>query len=235
MNAKRLFAIVFALAVVLGPPAPADEMASKPAAGSPPLNELYQDLQNLESMAAERRSSLVTLRQDLESMRQSLERLNKTIEPVAPPASFINEVRAGKATERLERYIAETETKPVAMEPAAKPAKPAPAPIVQPARSSAPQQAAPVAAKAEEPVQVAAAERGAASIHLASYRSRPNAERGWIVLRDRYNDMMTGLTPEYVEVDLGPGKGRFVRLVVRADNGFCKRLKQRGGDCSLLR
>lgn len=234
MNAKRLFAIVFALAVVLGPPAPADEMASKPAAGSPPLNELYQDLQNLESMAAERRSSLVTLRQDLESMRQSLERLNKTIEPVAPPASFINEVRAGKATERLERYIAETETKPVAMEPAAKPTKPAPAVVERPARQPVAPAAA-QAAQAAEPVQVAAAERGAASIHLASYRSRPNAERGWIVLRDRYNDMMTGLTPEYVEVDLGPGKGRFVRLVVRADNGFCKRLKQRGGDCSLLR
>lgn len=230
MNAKRLFAIVFALAVVLGPPAPADEMASKPAAGSPPLNELYQDLQNLESMAAERRSSLVTLRQDLESMRQSLERLNKTIEPVAPPASFINEVRAGKATARLERYIAETETRPVAIEPAAAPQAPAAL-----TRSAAPQSAEPVAATPKKPVQVAAAERGAASIHLASYRSRPNAERGWIVLRDRYNDMMTGLTPEYVEVDLGPGKGRYVRLVVRADNGFCKRLKQRGGDCSLLR
>ena len=233
MNAKRLSVIVFALAVVLGPPAPADEMASKPAAGSPPLNELYQDLQNLESMAAERRSSLVTLRQDLESMRQSLERLNKTIEPVAPPASFINEVRAGKATARLERYMAETEAKPVPIEPASAPQKPAPAaPVV---RNPAPQPAAPAAAKAEEAIQVAAAERGAASIHLASYRSRPNAERGWIVLRDRYNDMMTGLTPEYVEVDLGPGKGRFVRLVVRADDGFCKRLKQRGGDCALLR
>lgn len=229
MNAKRLSVIVFALAVVLGPPAPADEMASKPAAGSPPLNELYQDLQNLESMAAERRSSLVTLRQDLESMRQSLERLNETIEPVAPPASFINEVRAGRATARLERYMTETETKPVAMETAAVPPKPAPAPgTVQPA-------AVPPVAAEPETVKVAAAERGAASIHLASYRSRLNAERGWTVLRDRYVDMMGGLTPEYVEVDLGPGKGRFVRLVVRADDGFCDRLKQRGGDCALLR
>jgi hypothetical protein len=72
--------------------------------------------------------------------------------------------------------------------------------------------------------------------HLASYRGRTAAERGWRILSRRYATLLAPLQPAYVPVDLG-ARGRFLRLlaVPFADRGaaraLCRRLRQAGQFC----
>ena len=68
-----------------------------------------------------------------------------------------------------------------------------------------------------------------ASVHLASYRSRDMAEKGWKVLDDHYSGLIY-FKPVIREVDL-PGKGHFYRLFAEGEPAMiaslCASLKAR--------
>ncbi|GAA0586430.1 hypothetical protein GCM10009099_25170 [Caenispirillum bisanense] len=65
---------------------------------------------------------------------------------------------------------------------------------------------------AATPAAPSAAAGGPVVLHLASYKSKAAAESGWSALRGRFSSVLSGLAPQYTEVDLGPGKGTFWRL-----------------------
>lgn len=73
------------------------------------------------------------------------------------------------------------------------------------------------------------------AIHLASYKSRTKADAGWKILARRYPDLSI-LEPLVVEVDLGPVKGIYYRLVADGlysptdARDLCRALKAKGHD-----
>lgn len=73
-----------------------------------------------------------------------------------------------------------------------------------------------------------------AAIHLASYKRRDRADRGWDILTHDYPELR-GLVPTVVEADLGP-KGIYYRLVAEglhsADEArkLCRTIKAHGHD-----
>lgn len=75
------------------------------------------------------------------------------------------------------------------------------------------------------------------AIHLASYRSRKAADRGWTQLRRAHKDALEGLEHEVSKVDLGPGKGIYYRLKAgplgdkEAAASLCRKLKSRRQYC----
>ncbi len=74
-------------------------------------------------------------------------------------------------------------------------------------------------------------------LHLASYRSEADANRGWTQLRRAFRSLIGDLHPEVVRVNLGPGKGVYYRLIVgplanQAEvTRICKNLKDRRQYC----
>ena len=75
-----------------------------------------------------------------------------------------------------------------------------------------------------------------AALHLASYRSVENARDGWRILQRRYPNELGTLVPMILEVDLGSGRGRMLRLQASAltpgeARTICDRLKQAGQYC----
>jgi hypothetical protein len=80
----------------------------------------------------------------------------------------------------------------------------------------------------------------AIGLHLASYKDRSNAERGWLQLLSRNEDVLRGLSPSYQEVTLGD-RGTFIRLgagpVMETTQAqeMCGTLKARGAYCQVLR
>ncbi|MFO7483795.1 hypothetical protein [Oceanibaculum nanhaiense] len=75
-----------------------------------------------------------------------------------------------------------------------------------------------------------------AAVHLASYRSIENARDGWRILQRRYPNELGTLVPMILEVDLGSGRGRMLRLQASAltpgeARTICDRLKQAGQYC----
>lgn len=85
--------------------------------------------------------------------------------------------------------------------------------------------------KAEKPKEPRSA------VHLASYRSKKAADRGWVQLRRVYKDALDGLGHEVTQVDLGPGKGIYYRLKAGplgdkdAAASLCRKLKSRKQYC----
>lgn len=75
------------------------------------------------------------------------------------------------------------------------------------------------------------------ALHLASYRSRQAADRGWAQLRRAHQNLIGDMEPEISRVDLGPGKGVYYRLKVgplpsQAEvRSMCSRLKARRQYC----
>ncbi|WP_428247416.1 SPOR domain-containing protein [Ferrovibrio sp.] len=55
--------------------------------------------------------------------------------------------------------------------------------------------------------------------HVASFKNQGEAERGWVALSKRFS-ILQGLTPRYVEVDLGGSRGKTVRVLL---GGFIDR------------
>ena len=51
------------------------------------------------------------------------------------------------------------------------------------------------------------------AVHLASYKSERDATRGWTQLKRAHRDLLGGLQSEVLQVNLGPGKGIFYRLL----------------------
>ncbi len=78
---------------------------------------------------------------------------------------------------------------------------------------------------------------GQAAIHLASYRSRQQADRGWQQIKRAHGEILGNLEPEISEVNLGQGKGTYFRLKVgpladkKAAADMCGKLKQRRQFC----
>lgn len=99
--------------------------------------------------------------------------------------------------------------------------------------------------KAAEEVPVAtpagpvarAAKGGQAAVHLASYRSRQQADRGWQQIKRAHGEILGNLEPEVSEVNLGKGKGTYFRLKAgpiankKTAADICGKLKQRRQYC----
>ena len=66
----------------------------------------------------------------------------------------------------------------------------------------------------DEPVQQASAvpPAGGIGVHLASYRSRANAQAGWATLSGRHGDLLGGLAAQLETLDLGEFGGQYYRL-----------------------
>lgn len=75
------------------------------------------------------------------------------------------------------------------------------------------------------------------AVHLASYRSRKAADKGWAQLRRAHKDLLNGLSAEISQINLGPGKGTFYRLKAGplrdrgSAEGMCRKLKTRRQYC----
>ncbi|MCW8916168.1 MAG: tetratricopeptide repeat protein [Magnetovibrio sp.] len=75
------------------------------------------------------------------------------------------------------------------------------------------------------------------ALHLASYRQRKAAERGWAELSRRFSSMLNGMEHRIERVDLGGGKGVFYRLKVgpvpsnNAAKDSCRKLKAKRQYC----
>ena len=75
------------------------------------------------------------------------------------------------------------------------------------------------------------------AVHLASYRSRKSADTGWAQLRRAHKQLLGGLSMEVKQINLGPGKGTFYRLMAGpvankgAAENLCRRLKARRQYC----
>ena len=108
-----------------------------------------------------------------------------------------------------------------------------PAPPPQPQAMAAPVEAVSPAEKGMAPKQLSGPQPG---VHLASYRSLKDAERGWSQLRRAHKAELGDLQPDIGRVKLG-SKGTFYRLKVGplADEGsaktLCQKLKRRRQFC----
>lgn len=98
-------------------------------------------------------------------------------------------------------------------------------------------------ARPPSPVREGAADRAATGpvvVHLASYRDRANAERGWRQLVRGNEDVLGGLAPDIRQADLGE-RGMFFRLhagpleTASAAETLCRTLNARGAYCQVVR
>jgi tetratricopeptide (TPR) repeat protein len=75
------------------------------------------------------------------------------------------------------------------------------------------------------------------AVHLASYRTRRQAERGWKQLRGTYHRLLGGLESEITKTNLGRGRGIFYRLKAgplaseKKAKALCGKLKKRRQYC----
>ncbi len=73
--------------------------------------------------------------------------------------------------------------------------------------------------------------------HVASFAGMAEAERGWPALTRRFAALQ-GLTPRYVEVDLGGSRGKVVRVLLGgfvdrdAARAYCFDLRREGLFCA---
>ena len=154
--------------------------------------------------------------------------------PASPPTEMMAAADAVRRIEFLrdggvvsaEEYMRERKAVEVAMTPPA----PEPPPVAEAKPVEAP---APAAAAAKG----AALAKGALAVHLASYRSRQQAERGWRQIQGAHKEILGKLQSEIVEVNLGSGKGIYYRLKAGplaskdAVADTCRQLKQRRQYC----
>jgi len=77
-------------------------------------------------------------------------------------------------------------------------------------------------------------------VHLGSYKSSRNLDRGWLSLRKRFSKALGSQSKAVSEVNLGKNKGRYLRLGVgvksaKTASDICKRLKAGGQYCVVRR
>lgn len=77
-------------------------------------------------------------------------------------------------------------------------------------------------------------------IHLGSYKSTRNLDRGWKNLRKRFSKALNGQPKSVSEINLGKKKGRYLRLGIKVASAktarnICKRLKAGGQYCVIRR
>ena len=101
--------------------------------------------------------------------------------------------------------------------------------------------AAPADGASDEPVQQTAAvpPEGDIGVHLASYRSRANAQAGWAMLSGTHGDLLGGLAARLETLDLGDFGGRYYRLKAgpladgQAARSLCAALRARQVYCEV--
>lgn len=126
-----------------------------------------------------------------------------------------------------EEYARERKAVEIAMTP------PAPEPPPPPQAEEKP----PVPAAAPVGAVAKGAKGGQAAVHLASYRSRQQADRGWQQIKRAHGELLGNFEPEISEIDLGKGKGTYYRLKAgpladkKAAADMCAKLKQRRQYC----
>ncbi len=119
----------------------------------------------------------------------------------------------------------------------------APAPETAPAPAPAPAEPepAPTPAAPPEPAPAAAAADDARGlwVHIASFQYWETAEAAWVILRERYPDLLGPLELNLAEIDLGPDKGIWIRVragpfadVISAE-ALCDDLRARDQYCKL--
>jgi len=112
-----------------------------------------------------------------------------------------------------------------AIEQAMQPPAPKPAPVAMVSGSAAEQNASPTMSSGPQP-----------GVHLASYRSMRDAERGWLQIRRAHKAELDGLQPDISKVNLGT-KGIFYRLKAGplvdkgAAQAMCRKLKRKRQFC----
>lgn len=77
-------------------------------------------------------------------------------------------------------------------------------------------------------------------VHLGSYRNSRNLDRGWRSLRKRFGKILGAQAKSVSNINLGPKKGRYLRLGVtvasaKSARALCKRLKAGGQYCVVRR
>jgi len=148
--------------------------------------------------------------------------------PEAPPKGLMEAADAVRRLEQLrnggyltsDEYARERQAIELAMRPAA-PAAPKPA----------------AAAKAAMPAKLEKAPSGPQpAVHLASYRSLKQAERGWTQIRRAHRNILSDLSHKVDKVNLGR-KGTYFRLKAgpfpsaKSATDACRQLKRRRQFC----
>jgi hypothetical protein len=93
--------------------------------------------------------------------------------------------------------------------------------------------------QAPTPAMKTAETPDSAHVHLASYRSKKDAQRGWKSLQKRHNDLLGDLSSRVNEVDLGSGKGVYFRVEAgplrdkKSAEELCEKLKSRNMFCTV--
>lgn len=78
---------------------------------------------------------------------------------------------------------------------------------------------------------------GGMGVHLASFKSRASANKGWTQMQRAHSSALRGLKPSIKRVNLGRSKGTFYRLIAGpvastgAANAICRQLKKRRQYC----
>lgn len=199
-------------------PAPqGEETAASPwgGLGEPEFRRIYADL---DAMYA-----------TLGRMNERLDRYKLALDKVAAAEGLGDLNLADRAAATAPLVLAPSEPAPQAAPPAA----PSPSP-----QGGIPEAAAPAATVAAVPAP-AAGEGLALKIHIASFRSRERAEKGWEILKAQNPDLLGNLKPDIKEIDLGPGTGVFYRLrggsiATEAEaKALCAKFKARNLYCSV--
>ena len=88
---------------------------------------------------------------------------------------------------------------------------------------------------------MSAGKGGKYGAHLASYRTKAGAKRGWRALNRRFKKELSGLEFGTTEFDKGDGRGIYIRLVAMsfqtqaAATKFCRQLKTKRQFCKATR
>jgi cell division septation protein DedD len=124
-------------------------------------------------------------------------------------------------------------------------AAPAPEPVLRPPPKPAAQvetaaaEPEPAAEPVGEPVQLAAVP-APFRIQVGAYRSEGAALNGWNLIAEAHGELLEGLKPTIVEIDLGPGRGVFHRLQAGpladrlAASALCDALRAREQGCLVV-
>ncbi len=157
--------------------------------------------------------------------------------PAPPPKGLLEAADAVRRLEQLkgsglitsDEYVKERKAIENSMQPAPMAASPMPsAAVPQPAEPSSPAELEAAGIKRSGPQP---------AVHLASYRSRKAADRGWAQLRRAYKSILGKMVSDVSKVNLGPGKGIFYRLKAgplasKAEaEKICRKLKRRRQYC----
>ena len=151
--------------------------------------------------------------------------------PVPPPHGLMEAADAVRRLEMLQKedlitsdeYAKERAAIEKSMQPRA------PTPMAEPAQSNISGAGAKASKKSISGFQPA--------VHLASFRQKKSALRGWRELKKRYRTYLGGLKTSIERVDLGGGKGVFYRLKAgplpsnAAAKNLCRKLKAKRQYC----